>query len=59
MATKVKIRVNGLVHNETAGLDTSLLYVLHNEPELQCGAYPRITAIQHAAGVMAKGGTSP
>ena len=48
MASKVKIRVNGLVHNVTASLDTPLLYVLHNELKLhgprfgcglaQCGA---------------------
>ena len=28
MASKLKIRVNGLVHNVTASLDTPLLYVL-------------------------------
>jgi aerobic-type carbon monoxide dehydrogenase small subunit (CoxS/CutS family) len=48
MASKVKLRVNGLVHNVTASLDTPLLYVLHNELKLhgprfgcglaQCGA---------------------
>ena len=48
MASKVKIRVNGLAHNVTASLDTPLLYVLHNELKLhgprfgcglaQCGA---------------------
>ena len=48
MASKLKIRVNGLVHNVTASLDTPLLYVLHNELKLhgprfgcglaQCGA---------------------
>ena len=42
MASKVKIRVNGLVHNVTASLDTPLLYVLHNElrlhgPRFGCG----------------------
>ena len=31
MASKLKIKVNGLVHNVTASLDTPLLYVLHNE----------------------------
>ena len=34
MASKLKIRVNGLVHNVTASLDTPLLYVLHNELHL-------------------------
>ena len=48
MASKLKIKVNGLVHNVTASLDTPLLYVLHNELHLhgppfgcglaQCGA---------------------
>src|SRR5690606_10108014 len=48
MANKLKIRVNGLVHNVTASLDTPLLYVLHNDLQLhgprfgcglaQCGA---------------------
>src|SRR5712675_2380633 len=48
MASKLKIKVNGLVHSVTASLDTPLLYVLHNELELhgprfgcglaQCGA---------------------
>src|SRR6187200_746762 len=48
MASKLKIKVNGLVHNVTASLDTPLLYVLHNELDLhgprfgcglaQCGA---------------------
>ncbi len=28
MASKLKIKVNGLVHNVTASLDTPLLYVL-------------------------------
>jgi isoquinoline 1-oxidoreductase subunit alpha len=42
MASKLKIKVNGLVHNVTAGLDTPLLYVLHNElhlhgPRFGCG----------------------
>jgi aerobic-type carbon monoxide dehydrogenase small subunit (CoxS/CutS family) len=42
MASKLKIRVNGLVHNVTATLDTPLLYVLHNElhlhgPRFGCG----------------------
>jgi len=43
MATsKLKITVNGLVHNVTASLDTPLLYVLHNElhlhgPRFGCG----------------------
>jgi aerobic-type carbon monoxide dehydrogenase small subunit (CoxS/CutS family) len=42
MASKLKIRVNGLVHNVTASLDTPLLYVLHNElhlhgPRFGCG----------------------
>ena len=34
MASKLKIKVNGLVHNVTASLDTPLLYVLHNELHL-------------------------
>jgi isoquinoline 1-oxidoreductase alpha subunit len=48
LASKLRIRVNGLVHNVTASLDTPLLYVLHNELKLhgprfgcglaQCGA---------------------
>ena len=42
MASKLKIKVNGLVHNVTASLDTPLLYVLHNElhlhgPRFGCG----------------------
>jgi aerobic-type carbon monoxide dehydrogenase small subunit (CoxS/CutS family) len=42
MATKQKIRVNGLVHSVTASLDTPLLYVLRNElrlhgPRFGCG----------------------
>ena len=42
MASKLKIRVNGLVHNVNASLDTPLLYVLHNElhlhgPRFGCG----------------------
>ena len=42
MASKFKIKVNGLVHNVTASLDTPLLYVLHNElhlhgPRFGCG----------------------
>ena len=31
MASKLKIKVNGLVHSVTASLDTPLLYVLRNE----------------------------
>ena len=48
MADKSRIKVNGLVHNVTANLDTPLLYVLANELRLggpmfgcglsQCGA---------------------
>ena len=48
MASKLKIKVNGLVHSVTASLDAPLLYVLHNELHLhgprfgcrlaQCGA---------------------
>jgi aerobic-type carbon monoxide dehydrogenase small subunit (CoxS/CutS family) len=34
MASKLKIKVNGLVHSVTASLDTPLLYVLHNELRL-------------------------
>ena len=42
MASKLKIKVNGAVYNVTAGLDTPLLYVLHNElhlhgPRFGCG----------------------
>ena len=42
MASKLKIKVNGLVHNVTAGLDTPLLYVLQHElhlhgPRFGCG----------------------
>ena len=42
MASKLKIRVNGLVHNVTASPNTPLLYVLHNElhlhgPRFGCG----------------------
>ena len=42
MASKLRIKVNGLVHNVTASLDTPLLYVLHNElhlhgPRFGCG----------------------
>jgi aerobic-type carbon monoxide dehydrogenase small subunit (CoxS/CutS family) len=42
MASKLKIKVNGLVHNVSASLDTPLLYVLHNElhlhgPRFGCG----------------------
>src|SRR6266581_3015256 len=42
MASKLKIKVNGLVHNVTASLDTPLLYVLKNElhlhgPRFGCG----------------------
>src|SRR5262249_31016572 len=42
VASKLKIKVNGLVHNVTASLDTPLLYVLHNElhlhrPRFGCG----------------------
>jgi isoquinoline 1-oxidoreductase subunit alpha len=48
VATKLKIRVNGLVHDVSASRETPLLYVLRNELELigprfgcglaQCGA---------------------
>src|SRR6201984_2147718 len=42
MASKLKIKVNGLVHNVTASLAHPLLYVLHNElhlhgPRFGCG----------------------
>src|SRR5690242_20695969 len=42
MASKLLIKVNGLVHSVTASLDTPLLYVLHNElhlhsPRFGCG----------------------
>ena len=35
MASNFKIKVNGLVHNVTTGLDTPLLYVLQHELHLQ------------------------
>src|SRR5690348_14614304 len=48
MASRLKIKVNGLVHSVSASLETPLLYVLHNELHLhgsrfgcglaQCGA---------------------
>src|SRR5262245_24572889 len=34
MASKLRIKVNGLMHSVTASLDTPLLYVLHNELHL-------------------------
>src|ERR1700709_2350181 len=42
MASKIKIKVNGLTHPVTASLDTPLLYVLHNDlhlhgPRFGCG----------------------
>jgi len=42
MASKIRIKVNGLAHGVTASLDTPLLYVLHNElhlhgPRFGCG----------------------
>jgi aerobic-type carbon monoxide dehydrogenase small subunit (CoxS/CutS family) len=42
MPSKLRIRVNGLVHSVSASLDTPLLYVLHNElhlhgPRFGCG----------------------
>src|SRR5881409_1205906 len=42
MASKLKIKVNGLVHSVTASLDTPLLFVLRNElhlhgPRFGCG----------------------
>ena len=42
MASKLRIKVNGLVHAVTASVDTPLLYVLHNElhlhgPRFGCG----------------------
>jgi aerobic-type carbon monoxide dehydrogenase small subunit (CoxS/CutS family) len=42
VASKLKIKVNGLVHSVTANLDTPLLYVLRNElhlhgPRFGCG----------------------
>src|SRR6201992_3090543 len=42
MASKLKIKVNGLAQNVSASLDTPLLYVLHNElhlhgPRFGCG----------------------
>ncbi len=42
MASKLKIKVNGLSHGVSASLDTPLLYVLHNElhlhgPRFGCG----------------------
>ena len=49
MASKLKIKVNGLVHNVTASLDTPLLYVLHNElhlhgPRFGCGLASAVRA---------------
>jgi hypothetical protein len=41
MASKLKIKVNGLVHSVTASLDTPLLYVLHNELHLYGLEFPR------------------
>jgi nicotinate dehydrogenase subunit A len=42
MATKLKSKVNGLVHEVSASYETPLLYVLHNElhlhgPRFGCG----------------------
>jgi aerobic-type carbon monoxide dehydrogenase small subunit (CoxS/CutS family) len=42
MTTRLSLKVNGLVHNVSASLDTPLLYVLHNElhlhgPRFGCG----------------------
>jgi aerobic-type carbon monoxide dehydrogenase small subunit (CoxS/CutS family) len=42
VASKLRIKVNGLAHSVTATLDTPLLYVLHNElhlhgPRFGCG----------------------
>src|ERR1700709_2764256 len=42
MASKLRIKVNGLVHSVSASLDTPLLYVLHSElplhgPRFGCG----------------------
>jgi aerobic-type carbon monoxide dehydrogenase small subunit (CoxS/CutS family) len=42
MASKIRLKVNGLVHSATASLDTPLLYVLKNElhlhgPRFGCG----------------------
>src|SRR5262249_44605533 len=42
MASKLKIKVSGGTYNVSAGLDTPLLYVLHNElhlhgPRFGCG----------------------
>src|SRR6202521_6003874 len=46
MSTKLKIRVNGLVHRVSASSDTPLLYVLRNElsligPRFGCGLAQR------------------
>jgi hypothetical protein len=38
MASKLKIKVNGLVHSVTASLDTPLLYVPHDEATKQAAA---------------------
>ncbi len=38
MASTLKVKVNGLVHNVAATLDTPLLYVLQNELHLHGGA---------------------
>ena len=55
MASKLKIKVNGLVHNVTASLDTPLLYVLHNElhlhgPRFGCGLAQCGTCTVHLNG---------
>jgi hypothetical protein len=34
MATRLSLKVNGLVHDVSASLDTPLLYVSHNELDL-------------------------
>ena len=49
--TRLRIKVNGLADHVTAGLDTPLVYVLHNElhlhgPRFGCGhaSTPRASA---------------
>ena len=61
MASKLKIKVNGLVHNVTASLDTPLLYVLHNElhlhgPRFGCGAAPIGSPIDRVTRLLGRGG---
>ena len=57
MASKLKIKVNGLVHSVTASLDTPLLYVLHNELHLHGPAlWLRACAVWRVFGVVGRQG---